>query len=97
VRARHIKSAHRREALWLGAGAFVAVAVTGWGAARITVGSLSLVPETAYSPTLDGDPQWSTVLPVAVAAALAVGVITLFANRRVARASRPSMLRDDAR
>jgi ABC-type lipoprotein release transport system permease subunit len=97
VRARHIKSAHRREALWLGACAFVAVAVTGWGAARLTVGSLSLVPETAYSPTLDGDPQWSTVLPVAVAAALAVGVITLFANRRVARTSRPSMLRDDAR
>ena len=32
-----------------------------------------------------------------VAAALAVGVITLLANRRVARTSRPSMLRDDAR
>jgi ABC-type lipoprotein release transport system permease subunit len=97
VRARHIRSAHRREALWLAICAFVAVAVTGWVAARLTVGSLSLVPETAYSPTLDGDPQWSTVLPVAVVAALAVGVITLLANRRVARTSRPSMLRDDAR
>jgi ABC-type lipoprotein release transport system permease subunit len=97
VRSRHIRAAHRREALWLAVCAFVAVAVTGWVAARLTVGSLELVPETAYSPVLDADPRWLTVLPVAVAAALAVGIITLLANRRVARTARPSMLRDDAR
>ena len=71
--------------------------MTGWVAARLTVGSLELVPETAYTPVLDADPRWLTVLPVAVTAALAVGIITLLANRRVARTARPSMLRDDAR
>jgi hypothetical protein len=97
VRSRHIRAAHRREALWLAVGAAVAVAVTGWVASRLTLEGLSLVPQTAYSPLLQADPRWSTVIPVALGAGVAVGMVTLFANRRIARTSPPSLLRDDAR
>lgn len=95
VRVRHINAAYRREALWLSAGAFVSVTITGWLAARLTLGGLALVPETPYSPALQHTPPWVTVVLVAVGAALAVGVVTLSGNRRVAHTSPPSMLRDD--
>jgi hypothetical protein len=95
VRARHIRSAHRMEALWLAVCACVVVAITGWLAARLTMRGLSLVPQTAYSPTLQGSPQPATVATVAVGAGLLVGLVTMLVNRRIARSARPSMLRDE--
>lgn len=95
VRTRHIRSAHRREAWWLAASAGVAVAVTGWVAARVTLGGLGLVPETTYSPLLQGSPHLTTIVVVAVGSGVLVGLITLGVNRRVARSSPPSLLRDD--
>ena len=95
VRARHIRAAHRREAWWLAVAVFGVVAVAGWVAARLSLAGLSLVPQTAYSPGLQGDPSVHTLLLVAAGAGVLVGVVTLLANRRVAAGARPSMLRDE--
>lgn len=95
VRARHIRAAHRREALWLAVWAGVAVGATGWLAARLTLEGLALVPQTAYSPVLEGDPRWSTVAAVAVGAGLLVGLVTWGVNHRIARSSPPSLLREE--
>ncbi len=95
VRARHIRAAHRREAMWLAVWAGIAVGVTGWLAARLTLEGLSLVPQTAYSPVLQGEPRWSTVAVVAVGAGLLVGLVTWGANRRIAGGSPPSLLREE--
>ena len=97
VHAQHIGAAHRKEAGWLAACAFVVVAVTGWLAARITLEGLALVPQTAYAPGLQGEPRLTTVLAVAAGAGLMVGVVTYLVNRGVARRSPPSILRDEVR
>lgn len=96
VRIRQIRSAHRREATWLSVSALLVVAVTGWLAARLTLEGLGLVPVTAYSPVLEADPDLTTVAVVALAAGALVGIVTLVLNRRVARNSPPSLLRDEA-
>jgi len=95
VRARHIRAAHRKEASWLGICAFVVVGLTGWLASRLTLEGLALVPQSPYSVRLTPEPSLPVLIAVAAAAGALVGVVTLVANRHIARRSPPSMLRDE--
>ncbi len=95
VRSRHIRAAHRKEASWLGICAFVVVGLTGWLASRLTLEGLALVPQSPYSARLTAEPSLPVLIAVAAAAGALVGVVTLFANRHIARRSPPSMLRDE--
>lgn len=92
-----LRSAYRREAIWLGATVLVAVVTAGWLAARITTTALALVPQTAYSPVLSSSPDPVRLSAVAVLAAVVTAVMTVAPVSRIARSSPPSVLRTDAR
>ena len=97
VAARHIVAAYRVEAGWLAISTVIVVAAAGWLATRVAVPGLALVPQTTYSPALHGEPRLLSLLAVAAAAGLLLGVVTYLVNRGVARRSPPSLLRDEAR
>jgi hypothetical protein len=95
VRSGQVGAANRTEAGWLAVCAFVVVAVAGWVAARITLAGLALVPQTAYSPPLEGTPDLVGLLAVAATAGLLIWVVTMWFARGIARHSPPSLLRDE--
>ena len=90
-----VRAAYACEAAWLGVAVAVAVGVTGWIAARVTVNGLALVPRTPYAPLLSPEPHLGQLFVVAAAAGGVTAIVTLLGTRRVAHRSPPRLLRDD--
>lgn len=96
VRSPDLARSLRVEAAWLATASFAVIAVVGWIGARLTVKGLDLTPDTRAAIPLQIEPSLPLIAAVAASSALLVAVVTVAANRRVARSARPGLLREAA-